>query len=428
MQTKLISLVKERLTATPRRRQAATSAGIIGVALLTSASIFATGPDAAPAAHIEKAWPVSVTRVRPQMLQPNFSAFGRLESNRTATLRSDLVARITEVNIKEGDWVEAGQLLVKLDDRESQLHILEREAELRQHQANLASMRSKLDLEQHSSEHFNSRYRVAQAKLKRHQDLMAKRLISKSLLDEVIAQSGQASIDYRNHVRELSDLPIQIAAYEASVAKADALLAQAKLDLEKTEVRAPFAGPILAVKAAPGDHSNLSAALVEIADANGFEVRVQIPDDYSREFHAKTGLYSIKATAESGAQLSLTRVASHVRAGQTGMDAFFEFNAGSTNMPALGRVFNLSVEMPAQADLIAVPAQSIYENGRVYAVSDNRLVGHDIERVGELESLEYGYQILIRTNAIKAGDDIITTQLPRAITGLLVEVANQEDS
>ena len=93
-----------------------------------------------------------------------------------------------------------------------------------QSEANLASMRSQLDLAQQNTEHFLSRYEVAQAKLKRHQDLMTNRLISKSLLDEVVSQSNEASIEYRNHVRELSNFPNQIAAHDANVAKATALL------------------------------------------------------------------------------------------------------------------------------------------------------------------------------------------------------------
>jgi multidrug efflux pump subunit AcrA (membrane-fusion protein) len=214
------------------------------------------------------------------------------------------------------------------------------------------------------------------------------------------------------------------------VVKAEALLEQARLDLEKTTIRAPFSGPVLAVFAAPGNHSNLNTPLVEIADASGYEVRVQIPDAYAEQFYLaqSEATERITAVAESGARLTLARLASQVRTGQTGMDAFFVFDQANEHAPALGRVFNLSIELPAQAQLIAVPVQSIYENNRVYAVRDGRLVGHDIERVGEQESAEHGYQILIRTGEIQPGDDVITTQLPRAITGLLVDVANRSKS
>ncbi len=419
----MLSKLKARLLSTPRRRQVAVSAGIIGVAALTSASIFATGPTANPAAHVEKAWPVSVMPVVPQRLQPTFSAFGKLESNRVAHLRSDLVARIETVNVREGDWVEAGTLLVQLDNREASLHVLEREAELKQHEANLAAMRVQLKLEQESASHFESKYRVAQDKLERHADLLSKRLIAKSLYDEVQAQADEASIEFRNHMQVLSNLPNQIAAHEAGVARAEALLAQARLDLDKTAIRAPFSGPVLAVQAAPGDHSNLSAPLIEMADASGFEVRVQVPDDYAVQFE-RLQENAVTASAENGAALTMTRLARHVRAGQTGMDAFFEFDAGAVAAPALGRVFNLRISLPPQPDLIAVPVQSIYDNGRIYAVRESRLVGYDVERVGEYENDVEGYRILIRSDAIGTGDQVITTQLPRAISGLLVDVAN----
>jgi multidrug efflux pump subunit AcrA (membrane-fusion protein) len=412
------------MLATPKRRQLAISGAIIGAALLTSASIFATGPDASPTAPAEKAWPVSVTQALPQTLRPNFSAFGRLESSRVARLRSDLIAPILTVLAREGDWVERGDELVQLDDREAKLRVVERQAELREQQANLAGLRVQLDLEQQSAEHFTSRYSVVQAKLERHQGLMAKRLISKSLLDEVTAQANEASIEYRNHLQVLTNLPNQIAAYEANVMRAQAQLDQAQLDADKTVIRAPFSGPVLAVHVAPGDHSNLAAPLIELADASGFEVRVQIPEAYAQHFHnlAEPGI--VAASTQAGVRLRLRRVTSHVRSGQTGVDAFFAFAPDAAQIPALGRVLNLSVELPAQADLVAVPAQSIYQNNRIYVVEDGRLRGHEIERAGELETAERGYEILIRSAELEAGDAIITTQLPRAITGLLVDVAN----
>jgi multidrug efflux pump subunit AcrA (membrane-fusion protein) len=408
----------------PEQKQLFIALGILAGAVLTSVSIFATGPNAQPAAPVEKAWPVSVTPAEPQTLKPSFSAFGRLESNRVAHLRSDLVARIERVAVQEGDWVKQGDLLIQLDDRESKLLVLEREAELAQHKASLASMRNQFELEQMNEEHFASKLEVANAKLTRHQDLMTKRLIAKGLLDEVRALANQATIDYRAHQQRLANLPNEIAAHEARVAKASALLARANLDLEKTRIRAPFAGPILAVLAATGDHSTLSMPLIEMADSQTFEVRVQVPENYAAEFSTPSLQNTVLATTEAGHELILTRLAAKVSKGQTGMDAFFSFRQAEADNTLLGRVFNLTVELPAQSDVIAVPVQSIYDNNRVYSVVNNRLVGHTVQRVGELESEVEGYRILIRSDELSSGAPIVATQLPRAITGLLVDVAN----
>ena len=100
-----LSELKNRFLSTQRGRQFALCGTIIGAALLTSASIFATGPSATPNAHVEKAWPVSVAIAQPDAIRPNFAAFGRLEANRTAHLRSDLVARIDQVHVQGLDRI-----------------------------------------------------------------------------------------------------------------------------------------------------------------------------------------------------------------------------------------------------------------------------------------------------------------------------------
>ena len=329
------------------------------------------------------------------------------------------------MHVNEGEWVEAGEVLVQLDDRDAKLRLLERTADLKQSEANLSASQSQLALEKQNTAHFKSRLEVAQSKLKRHQDLMQKRLISRALLDEVKAQASDANIEYQSHMRALINLPNQIAANEAHVAKARALEEQAKLELDRTTVIAPFAGPVIAVHTAPGDHSNLATPLVDIADASGFEVRVQLPDQQASAFQtALDRTQIIRATSEDGRALVLRRLASHVRAGQTGLDAFFAYS--EPNLPALGRMINLVIELPAQRELIALPAQSLYENNKVYTVENDRLVGHEVERVGETESEDRGYEVLVRTNSIPAGTPIITTALPKAITGLLVEVATQD--
>ncbi len=416
-----------KLPTEPKQRQLTIGAAIVAATFILSATLFATGPDAAPVATQERAWSVSVQTVNPRALAPAFKTFGKLEAPSVARLRSDHVAPIAAVYVKEGQWVEAGAELVKLDDRELNLLVLERDAELKQTQATLAARRAELKLEQRSGEHFTSRHEVAQAKLKRHENLMAKRLISRALLDEVKAQANQASIEYQNHLRELSTLPNDIAALEAQVAKAQALKDQAALNLERSIIYAPFAGPVLAVHVAPGDHTNLSVPLVEVADLSQVEVRVQIPDAYVDQFRtANIEGAQISAHTANG-PMQLARMARHVRSGQTGVDAFFTF-AGETPVEAsIGRVIDVEITLPQQQGVVALPVQSIYDNRKIFKVVDDRLIGLDIERVGEFNG-DQGYQILVRTPALAAGDHVITTQLPRAIDGLLVDVANQVET
>ena len=408
-----------------RGKRFAACVAFLSVAFLMSASIFATGPTATPQERTEKAWPVSVVEIQPAALQPTFKAYGRVESSNVAHLRTDLNAEVAQVYVKEGDWVERDQPLISLNDRELQLRLAEQRADLAQLQAALRSIEIDFELTGESTAHFQSMQRVAQNKLERHEDLIADRLISQALLDDVIAQANQVNIAYQTHMRSLADFPNRLAAQHAAIARAQAVFAQAELDVAKTTIVAPFSGPILGVFVARGDRSNLGSHLLDIADAEGFEVRVQVPDSYGARLHANLrSSQRITATTDQGLQMPLSRLSSQIKQGQSGLDAFFALTPESgAPITALGRTIELSVALPEQDQLVALPVQSIYENDRIYAVQGNRLEAITIERVGEMQTADGQYRVLVRSSELSDGQKIITTQLPRAISGLLVEAA-----
>ena len=100
-------------------------------------------------------------------------------------------------------------------------------------------------------------------------------------------------------------------------------------------------------------------------------------------------------------------------------------------------MLELSITLPEEDAVVALPVQSIYENDRIYAIRDTasqdsgqldgnpeyRLQAITVERVGEAQAEDGQHRILVRSPEISAGEKIITTQLPRAISGLLVEPA-----
>jgi len=266
---------------------------------------------------------------------------------------------------------------------------------------------------------------LARQKQARHENLMERHLISQALLDEVTAQANQAEIEYQNHQRALADFPNRIAAEQAAIERAQALVAEVELDLERSVIAAPFSGPVLAVHIAPGDRTVAGAPLVDVADAQAFEVRVQIPEAYGNRFHDHLDRASrIVARSTSGLSMPLLRLSSQVRQGQSGLDAFFGLSVASGDpATALGRTIELTVTLPEEDRVVALPVQSLYENDRIYAVKDLRLEAIRIERVGEMQTEDGEYRVLVRSPELHAGQRIITTQLPRAISGLLVEPA-----
>jgi multidrug efflux pump subunit AcrA (membrane-fusion protein) len=410
---------------TPRGKRLAAAAGVAAGSLLLSVSIFATGPRAVPEPPGEKVWPVSVVEIAPSALAPSFTAFGRIESAQVAQIQTDLAAPIAAVHVAEGDWVEAGAVLVELDAAELALAVQEREADLAEQRAALASVRTEQTLLEATADHYRSVYEVAQKKLARHRDLMEKRMIAQSILDEAIQQASAATIEYQKHLRTLNDIPNRIAEVQARIQRTTSLLERARLDLEHATIRAPFAGPVLKVAASPGNHTVFGAALVEMASATHMELRAQVPDAYAERLRRHLGEgKQVHATVRElpGAVLDLSRLAGNVRSNQSGFDAFFVASAEPALLRAgLGRVVNVTVRLPPEDGVVALPVQSIYENDRIYSVVDGRLEAVTVERVGDYADDDGAHGVLVRSEHLHAGQTIVTTQLPRAISGLRVE-------
>jgi len=137
---------------------------------------------------------------------------------------------------------------------------------------------------------------------------------------------------------------------------------------------------------------------------------------------------TIQGTTDAGQVFSLNRLAGAVSNGQSGVDAFFALQSQpGMALPASGQVLELEITLPEMAQVVALPPQAIYENKRVYRVIDNRLEPINIQRVGETRNAQGEYQVLVSATKLSDGQRIITTQLPKAIQGLLVQPTTQSD-
>ena len=152
---------------------------------------------------------VSVATVR--TLQPSFEHPGIVEAVQQAKIQPEVSATIKAIHFSAGDIVEADQLLLELDTARYESEVNSANAELQSAKANADR---------------------AEANLNRADELKPKGFISE--FDYDTAKAG----------REVA---------LANVAKAAAKLEQARLDLEHTQIRAPFRGRISKPRFAVGD-------------------------------------------------------------------------------------------------------------------------------------------------------------------------------
>ena len=97
-----------------RKNRSLALVALVGLAAATT--LMATAPQHDASALEEKAWPVTTMAIEARDLSPELRLFGRVESPSHSRLTAGVTATVTAVNAREGDVVEAGQLLLTLDD------------------------------------------------------------------------------------------------------------------------------------------------------------------------------------------------------------------------------------------------------------------------------------------------------------------------
>lgn len=358
---------------------------ILALAIGVFAYLRATRPQKPVAASEERVWRVAVEPARPRRLAPQLVLYGRVETPDLLKVAAAGPARVAEVAVRDGQRVAAGDLLVRLDDRDFLPALRQAEAAVTELEALVQSeiLRHARDLT--ALEQERKLLDLAQAGVERAERLKTQRAGSDADLDAAEQAVAQQRLAVNQRERDLSDHPARLAVLEARLASARAKVAEIALDLERSVVRAPFAGLVAGVEVTTGDQVKADAQLLRLYALADLEVRARIPAPYQAEIGtALAAGEDLRAWADLGGPASplllrLERLAGEAQA--SGADGLFRVLAGAEAL-RLGQVVELRLERPAREGLVAVPAAAVQGGKRLYRVEAGRLRGLPVEVVG----------------------------------------------
>jgi RND family efflux transporter MFP subunit len=227
--------------------------------LLAGGSFLATGFRRAPevqVAVVEAAGTGGGGPVRSEILTANGYVVPRLK----ASVSSEVGGRLAALYVEEGDTAAAGQVLGVLRNDDFKAQIRADEARAATARANIARARAELER--------------ARIELRRQKEVVEKGLGAQTILDDAQNRVAVAEAD--------------LAAAEATEKEAVASLQVARENLEKTFIKAPFAGTVLRKEAEVGEIvSPLPAnggltrgAIVTMADLTSSEMVVDVNEGY----------------------------------------------------------------------------------------------------------------------------------------------------
>lgn len=266
--------------------------------------------------------------------QGAYSADATIEAVRDSRLASQVPGRIVALTVKAGDRVQAGQVLVQLDQTAAAQQVSGSQAQLAQAQAMLASAKGDYERAQH---------------------LYKKEYLSKAALDHAQAQYRAVEAQARALSAQASGMSVQAGYYT---------------------VRAPYAGWVSQVNVSVGDMASPGVPLLSMYDPAALRLTVQVPESVASQLDvsrpASIDLPNEPAGARQQAGLRTT-VLPALDAGTHSATVRVELSQQAPGvMP--GQFARVSLPLKVAADgaqsrgRLMVPSASVVERGELTAV------------------------------------------------------------
>lgn len=394
---------------------------IIAAGILIFFLLKVTRPSSQPVAVRERVWLVKTQIAKPRSLAPTLQLYGQVETPTLVKASAPITSRVLAVLAREGDAIVAEQLLLTLDPRDFQPRVAQAEAKVAELQALIDSEVLRHEADQQVFSHEQSLLELELAAFKRARMMTKKNLGSRAAMEQAQEQLEKQRLELISRKLALQDHQPRIEQLQARLAYAEAELQLARLNLERSQIIAPFAGYVEKLQVAPGDQVKENQLLISFYPLDDMEVRAKIPDVYRQELQQAivTGKILTAKAVTAGMPITLVfdRVAGSADA--RGIDALFKITQGSQSL-RLGSTFSLSLQRPAIANAVALPFSALYDNDWIYQVVDGRLAGIQVKRLGEFTDSHGQLKILVSSPKLQGGEEIVLTHLPNAIDGLRV--------
>ena len=191
---------------------------------------------------------------------------GTVSPKTEATISAKVMGVIRQVKVNEGDTVQAGDVLVTVEDQEITARYRQAAAGFKEAKQWEKSATSGLNAAK-------AGYNLSAATYKRYQSLMKNDSVSRQEFEEVAAKYHQAS-------SAVAAAKSQVKAAHERTNQAKESLAAANSVVKDTKISAPFNGAVKQRFVDPGDLATPGSPLLKLEEIGGFEVHFELPESH----------------------------------------------------------------------------------------------------------------------------------------------------
>ena len=317
---------------------------------------------------------------------------GSVVPARDVTVQARVSGEIVNVHPHwiEGGRIAKGETLVRIDPSDYRIALAQAEADRAQAESELALEKGRQDVA--------------------HKEW------------ELLGDKGASAAE-----RDLALRKPQLKATEARTAAAQARLERAKLDLERTNVKAPFNALVLTRHANVGDQAGVQSPLARLADADRFHVQVALPVDELQWVRSPDG-------DGPGPAVTVALPGGQVRGGRI-VSTLSDLEANSRmarllveiadpfkqDAPVLlNSVVKVRIDGTRLDDCYAVRRDTFRPGSKVWFITRDKKL-----RIVPVEPLRQGRETVLFRAEIPEEDRLITSALGIAIDGMDLRVEGE---
>ena len=299
-------------------------------------------PDAAQAPVVAPVFVIATSDTviaSEQRLVQNLPISGNLKAVNTVVIKSRVAGEITQLSLREGDYVKAGQVVARIDPTEYQ-------RKLRQAEQQADAAKAQVD--------------IAKRQYDNNKSLVDKGFISITALETSFSSLSGAE-----------------ATYKAALSGADV----ARKVLDDAVLTSPISGQVSARLAQPGERVSVDVRLLEVVDLNSLELEATMSPADSIDVRVGQQATLQLEGREQSVTAKVQRINPNVQAGSRSVLVYLRLDSVSGLRQGLYGQGQLAL---GQRQVVAIPLDAVRtDKPQAYVQSiDNNKVTHHVVKTG----------------------------------------------
>jgi len=213
---------------------------------------------------------VTTEAIQKRDLEAIVSASGKIDPKKTVNISAQSMGRVTQLMVREGDRVTAGQFLLQIDPVNAQ-------SAVRRDEAAVGAARTGLEQSRVTVQSAQANLDLARAALKRQQELWAAGLTPRETLERAQAEVDVRDSDVRAREQEIRTRQEQVRQQQAGLVSSQHSLSQSRFE-------SPFDGIVTRRNVEVGENvmvgtmNNAGTVLLTVADMSVIEAEVEVDE------------------------------------------------------------------------------------------------------------------------------------------------------